>query len=130
MIYFSVYEQLKKAWTVENGSSKQDTFSFVELAAGVTAGGTGALATQPLDFVKTRIQVGRQCLSGVLVEGASTERAGASKGMLETIRHVIKTEGVHPIFRGSVARVCWLAPGCGITIAVFESTQRYLGKLE
>ena len=72
MVYFSTYEQLKKAWVPCN-EGIHDTFSFAELAAGIIAGGTGALVTQPLDFAKTRIQVGQQRLSDVLVKNGTAK---------------------------------------------------------
>ena len=102
-----------------------------ELAAGVVAGGAGALITQPLDCVKTRIQVGRQRLSNVVDGGRSGSGSGSGRGSLramDVLRDILKEEGATALFRGSAARVLWLAPGCGVTIAVFESVQRFLAR--
>ena len=98
-----------------------------ELAAGVVAGGAGALITQPLDCVKTRIQVGRQRLSNVVDGGRSGSGSGSLRAM-DVLRDILKEEGATALFRGSAARVLWLAPGCGVTIAVFESVQRFLAR--
>ena len=43
---------------------------------------------------------------------------------------VLKEEGVGALARGTAARAMWLAPGLGITIAVFERVHRFLGAAE
>jgi hypothetical protein len=47
---------------------------------------------------------------------------------MDVLRDILKEEGATALFRGSAARVLWLAPGCGVTIAVFESVQRFLAR--
>jgi hypothetical protein len=37
------------------------------------------------------------------------------------MRQVWQTEGTRALWRGSLARVLWLAPGCGITMTVFQA---------
>ena len=38
-------------------------------------------------------------------------------------------EGVASLFRGGLARALWLAPGCAVTITVFEAVTAALRKL-
>jgi solute carrier family 25 S-adenosylmethionine transporter 26 len=129
MMYFSSYEALKT--TFSSGTSI-DTFSLTELAAGTFAAAAGAVVTQPLDFVKTRIQVGRQVVSPVLCPKAVqhvdliSADSRTTRNVLRCFLEIVRSEGPRPMFRGVVARILWLAPGCGIMMCVFEGTQRLL----
>lgn len=51
--YFAAYESAKKAL----GSSEEEEGLLVELVAGGIAGGGAAAITNPLDVVKTRLQL-------------------------------------------------------------------------
>ena len=73
--------------------------------------GAGAVVSQPLDCVKTRVQTG-------VMGGARDARA--------LLREIVRAEGVGALWRGAAARVLWLAPGCGVMIATFEAAQRVL----
>ena len=149
--YFAVYETLKAKWgrgsQLDPAAPAEMGLDPGELAAGIVAGGCGAVVTQPLDCVKTRLQVGRQALSTVAVaapvsgsSNASSSLAssasaappggtvavvgGREPGFLDIFRTVLREEGTPALMRGGAARAFWLAPGCGITIAVFEAVQR------
>ena len=124
MLYFSAYEFLKPK--LSRGASA-DTFCLSEFAAGTLAAAAGAVVTQPLDFVKTRIQVGRQRVSSVLTSNAAQAQGHVTQvNVLQAFLRIVRSEGPRPMFRGVVARVLWLAPGCGIMMCVFEGTQRLL----
>ena len=69
-------------------------------------------AAQPLDSVRTRMQVGA-------VE--------ASAGIVDTLRLVLAEGGQAALWRGALARARWRAPGCGSTITVFEAVDRFVG---
>jgi hypothetical protein len=71
-----------------------------------------AVLTQPLDCAKTRLQVGA-------CEPGST--------FLQVLRRTYANEGVAALMRGSVARALWLAPGCGLSMTVFEFFSKALG---
>ena len=97
-VYFAAYEAIR-----EGGVGS--------MLAGVGAGGAAALVTQPLDCAKTRIQVGQ---------------APRSAGLLQVLARVHAREGFGALMRGAAARAMWLAPGCGITITVFERVEAWL----
>ena len=107
--YFALYEATK-AW-LSGGDGAAATAS-VNMAAGLSAGSVAAVLTQPLDCVRTRMQVGA-------VE--------ASAGIVDTLRLVLAEGGQAALWRGALARALWLAPGCGITITVFEAVDRFVG---
>jgi len=83
-----------------------------EPACGVTAGAIAAAATQPIDCLKTRLQV--------------SPNAAGRASMASVLRDVLLNEGPRVLFRGAAARVAWLAPGSGFTVTVFERTRGWL----
>ena len=87
--YFCVYEMLSQA----PGGNPD---SMVRFWSGVVASACSALLTQPLDCIKTRIQC------GLVPKDVSTYQA---------LLRVIQNEGAGTLFRGTAARVLWLAPG-------------------
>jgi len=99
--YFCVYEALARLACPDPGPKP----FAVTFCSGVVASGVSGLLTQPMDCLKTRIQVGTIPL-GV--------------GLVPATKKLLVDEGWAVLFRGAAARVLWLAPGGGITIAVFE----------
>ena len=51
----------------------------------------------------------------------------ASANIVDTLRLVLAEGGQAALWRGALARALWLAPGCGITITVFEAVDRFVG---
>ena len=94
----------------------------MNLLAGTAAGALGALATQPLDCAKTRIQVGGAL--GGAADGAAGSAVGVAAapraGIVPAVRAIYAAEGARALWRGALARVLWLAPGCAISITTFE----------
>jgi len=81
-------------------------------AAGMISGAVAAVLTQPLDCAKTRLQV------GACEPGAS---------FIQVLRQTYALEGGSALMRGAAARALWLAPGCGLSMTVFEAFSRALG---
>eukprot|EP00041_Stephanoeca_diplocostata_P005319 m.59642 g.59642 ORF g.59642 m.59642 type:complete len:293 (+) comp15708_c0_seq3:390-1268(+) len=100
-VYFSVYEMLKLRWVQHRRDG--DGFDPRELAAGMVAGAFAGMVTQPMDCLKTRLQVREQTAIEVFRQASRDPAA---------------------LMRGGVARSLWLAPGAGITLAVFEWVNR------
>lgn len=130
-IFFGVYETAKAGLAslpldnaqcvdLQDGSKGHPAIDFV---AGTLGGTVGAVLTQPLDCIKTRVQVGGQQVSSVL---DCAERAPPKRELLATFRVIVSHEGPQALFRGTAARALWLAPGAGITIMLFETLHRQL----
>ena len=102
-VYFMSYEALLRQ--LVGPRDAQEAHAGDNLACGIGAGTVAALTTQPLDCAKTRIQV------GAVAQDAH---------LLPTVQAIWRTEGARALWRGAAARALWLAPGCGITITVFE----------
>jgi hypothetical protein len=116
-VYFATYEQLKRALLPTQpagvgapGPSGAATHA-AHFAAAVSAGAASAFATQPIDVIKTRIQVG---------EFAGGAGGGAERTMVGTLRAALVQGGVRTLMRGALARVLAIAPGCGCSMTIFE----------
>jgi len=113
-MYFATYEALRARFArreAPSPPSPQRRF-YVSLVSGILAGAAAGAATQPLDCVRTRMQV--------------SARGTEGKGAVRIVHEIVASEGVGALFRGTFARVLWLAPGCGISLAVFETTSLLL----
>lgn len=75
-----------------------------QLTGAFLAGSLASAVTNPLDVVKTNMQVYS------VSEGGQATIAG-------TIRHIWKTEGPRAFAKGLNARILWIAPGTAITMA-------------
>ena len=100
-VYFMTYERMK-AWLVPPADTEA---SAKHLICGMTAGATAGAVTQPVDAIKTRIQV---------------SQTTGSASVSAVLTRVLREEGLRGLTRGTAARVMWLTPSAGIMITVFE----------
>ena len=115
-----------------------DAMFIVDLVSGMCAGALGAAVTQPLDALKTRLQVGRLysfAATDISVSPASSSSVASavevvhgSGAIFTVLRDMLREEGVVPLFRGVWGRVLWVAPGTGITVAVFRFVDSLLSQ--
>eukprot|EP00288_Rhodomonas_lens_P020073 CAMPEP_0177689344 /NCGR_PEP_ID=MMETSP0484_2-20121128/137_1 /TAXON_ID=354590 /ORGANISM="Rhodomonas lens, Strain RHODO" /LENGTH=337 /DNA_ID=CAMNT_0019199723 /DNA_START=164 /DNA_END=1174 /DNA_ORIENTATION=- len=127
-IYFMIYENFKSfcvkreikvgsaplagSSSISSAEARLHTGHFV--VGGFLAGTVAAIATAPIDLVKTRMQVFDGC---------------GYDGMLSTTLKILREEGKGVFMRGLLARVIWIAPGCSLTIAVYEDVRKSLRSL-
>ena len=97
---------------LQTATTTDEPSPAASLILGGLAGSLAELVTLPALVVRTRMQVGA-------VE--------ASAGIVATLRLVLAEGGQAALWRGALARALWLAPGCGITITVFEAIDRFVG---
>ena len=108
MMYWLMYERLKqRAIGVSSGG---ELTAAGALGAGACAGTLAALATTPLDVVKTRQQV---------------DAAAAAEGTAAALARIVRTEGPAALFAGLGPRLAKIAPSCAVMIASYEAGKRF-----
>lgn len=120
-IYFASYEALKRRMTSARTDGRQPGPGAL-FSAAVLAGAVASVATQPIDAVRTRIQVAKP---GAVAVATSAHHP---LSLVQTARHALAEEGPRALVRGTAARVLALAPGCGLTMALFEALLPYASR--
>jgi hypothetical protein len=103
IVYFGIFESSRRTLSTHLQADWK-----LDLISGTIAGVASAIVSQPADAVKTRLQV---------LQGDDFMANGFWRGA----RDIVRKEGSSALWRGVVARVCWLAPGCALTITAFEA---------
>ena len=123
-----------------------ETALVTAVSAG-SAGSVAAVATTPIDVVKTRIMLSaadgdqprdetqKKAVKELEAQGrdakAEIEKAqqaarGGRAGGLAVGREILRTEGFKGLFRGGALRGLWTALGSGLYLSVYESSRTYL----
>eukprot|EP00932_Pfiesteria_piscicida_P009978 SRR837773.20821.p2 GENE.SRR837773.20821~~SRR837773.20821.p2 ORF type:complete len:134 (-),score=41.43 SRR837773.20821:88-432(-) len=86
-----------------------------QLCCGAAAGVVAAVLSNPLDVLKTRVQVAR----------ASPEMFPYG-GALGAARHLLRHEGATALLDGAGARAAWLTPRLTLVVAFYENLKAWL----
>lgn len=107
MVYFPLFANLNKLGPRKHPGSSEAVFwwSFV---SGMAAGSISAVAVNPFDVVKTRLQV--------LHKGAGDE---TYSGIPDAFRKILKHEGPTAFLKGALCRMIVIAPLFGIAQMVY-----------
>ena len=104
----------------EHGNAPEKATRGSRVLAGLAAGALSAILLQPLDVVKTRMQM--QCATG-----------GTNEGLMSAITRIWREEGMRSLWAGTVPSTVRLAGGIALYFLVLgevESTsKRLLGSL-
>jgi solute carrier family 25 aspartate/glutamate transporter 12/13 len=113
-IYFPAYAVCKDYLVNQEGASGSASASNI-LLAGTMAGIPASFLTTPADMVKTRLQV--------------VPRPGEAmySGIGDCIKTIYNTEGPTAFFKGSLFRVCRIAPQFGISLLGYEMLSELVG---
>eukprot|EP00899_Mesostigma_viride_P028741 jgi/Mesvir1/9051/Mv21329-RA.2 len=96
-----------------------------DLAFGAVAGGVGAAAVYPVDFVKTRMQAQREPLHS---EGEAVEAPKYRNGW-DCIATVVREDGVLALYDGLLPQMLGVAPEKAIKISINNFLRRELVNL-
>jgi len=99
------YEYLQKKWVAKNKTKGRD------MIAGALAGGTGSLLSNPMDVIKTRIQVSTMSYDGIFDCFAKT----------------VNAEGMGAFMKGAKPRLMHKVPANGVFFLCYEFFRRLLG---
>ncbi|GAB6031253.1 hypothetical protein CHUAL_009058 [Chamberlinius hualienensis] len=113
VIYFPLFARLNGLGPRRNDGSGESVF-WASFASGCVAGGFAAVAVNPFDVVKTRLQVLN------VAKGDMTY-----SGIVDAFIKILKHEGPTAFFKGAQCRMIVIAPLFGIAQTVY-----YLGAAE
>jgi len=106
LVYFPLFAHLRDMGPKRPGTDQVPFYhSFI---SGCAAGCVAAVAVNPVDVVKTRLQV--------LSRGAGED---SYKGILDCFQKILKNEGPRAFLKGSLCRVMVIAPLFGIAQTVY-----------
>ncbi|XP_059456728.1 uncharacterized protein LOC132186722 isoform X2 [Corylus avellana] len=115
-ISFSAYETLRSFW---KSHRPEDSTAIASLACGSLSGIASSTATFPLDLVRRRKQL----------EGAGGRAHVYTTGLFGTFRHIIRTEGLHGLYRGILPEYYKVVPGVGICFMTYETLKKLLADI-
>lgn len=107
-VHLAVYESAKKTM-----SGHEEESLAVQLLAGGMAGATAAAITNPLDMVKTRLQL----------EGVNSATRYGTTAVFPALRQIVAKEGMMAIWSGVQARVCFHFPASAICWGTYETVK-------
>lgn len=135
-VYFVFYEYfttLLRGWFVPSSGPAGSAYELSPTAKFAIALGAGALGnlvasvcTNPLELVKTRLQVQRAVLQrmsagpGGAAPVAPSLYAYHYDGLMDGLSQMARTDGVRALWRGVGARVAYTAPNAALTMGFFE----------
>ena len=112
-IYFPAYAACMDYLVNRDGSTGASSGNI--LMSGTLAAIPASLLTNPMDLVKTRLQV------------ASRPGEVIYTGIGDCIRKVYQNEGPAAFLKGSIPRVCRIAPQFGISLFAYEKLSQLIG---
>lgn len=115
MLYMPLYEESKRQCMRFGGEMGKDgeLHPVALIVCSAISASIAAVATHPLDIIKTRYQVSKE--------------VGGRGGSVSSIAlELWQREGVRALTRGLSARILTLAPGTAISWAVYEPIKRAL----
>eukprot|EP00761_Pharyngomonas_kirbyi_P013074 gb/GECH01013101.1/.p1 GENE.gb/GECH01013101.1/~~gb/GECH01013101.1/.p1 ORF type:complete len:416 (+),score=91.82 gb/GECH01013101.1/:1-1248(+) len=92
----------------------QDGPMAVAMVSGAFAGGIAALATNPMDVAKTRLQ---------------TQKTRSYRNIFHAMQMIWRKEGVTGFFRGSLPRMALTASVVSVTFACLEEARIFFGRI-
>lgn len=111
-IHFASYESSKKLLR----ESAESEGLLTQIVAGGIAGGAAALATNPLDVVKTRLQT----------EGVISATRYRTSSFYRVLRDIVQNEGPKTLLKGIRPRVFFHIPAAAISWVTYETCKKLL----
>ena len=93
----------------------------IDVSGGFTGGAIAAMATTPLDVIKTRLQVFSHATQG----GENM----AYESYFSALSSIYRNEGFSAFFKGVGARTMWMAPSVAFTLVCYEQLKYLFDKM-
>lgn len=115
--YFMIYEKCKGLCIDAGYEDGHDNLEPVaQVSCGAAAGVVASLVTNPLDVIKTRLQVAQ-----------ANPDMFPYRNSREAARHLLQHEGAVAFMDGAFARIVWLTPRLTICVAAYERIKSWMG---
>ncbi|CCH46467.1 Solute carrier family 25 member 39 [Wickerhamomyces ciferrii] len=123
-IYWASYEFFKNKLSTRVNFWKNDEYNLflTSFLSGSISGTIAALATNPFDVGKTRLQI------SIENDGKNLSNKKANS-MFTFMKNIWKIEGFGALYVGIVPRVLKIAPSCAIMISSYELGKRFFSKI-
>ena len=116
MCYWIGYEELKRQMRTALGPQY---FTVIPFLAASISGCTAAILTNPLDVVKTHMQV----------ELGESSRVSLGAGsMLTVLRNVVAEHGIVGLYAGLAPRCAKIGPACAIMLGSYEAGKNFFAE--
>lgn len=111
---FQIWSHDPEHFYLSSAKSPSPTPPLVTVLAGLISGAITASCVQPLDVLKTRLQV---------------QRSGSAKdsgGIIGGLRRIVKNEGVHGLYKGLSPSLIALLPNWAVYFTSYDLLKSYL----
>lgn len=122
-IYWACYEFISshlKASRHHEKSSAESKIFFTSFVSGSLSGIVAALATNPFDVGKTRMQISHEQQKTSLIKSPNTRQP-----IYKFLYEILRNEGASALYVGVVPRCLKIAPSCAIMISTYEMGKRF-----
>ena len=119
IVYWVGYEYLKHKF-VRTFDPRYS--SLVPFVAGSISGAISAVLTNPLDVIKTHMQV------DLGESGKGHVKRLGSGSLMEVMRNIVAEHGYTGLYAGLTPRVAKIAPACAIMISTYEYFKKYFSE--
>jgi solute carrier family 25 protein 44 len=120
--YFATYEPVKELTVRALGRREADIHFAWFIIAGCAAGTVATVLTNPIDVVRTRLQV--QGKGGLVVTPELQQLGGQYTGVFDAFRKIHALEGLAGFAKGMGARMLWIMPWTATGIVAYEGCKR------
>lgn len=121
-IYWASYEYFKNMLSQRFNVMENDEYNLFlhSFLSGSISGSIAALATNPFDVGKTRLQIS--------IENNNSLNPKKDVSMFKFMSDIWKYEGFGALYVGIIPRVLKIAPSCAIMISSYELGKRFFSK--
>jgi hypothetical protein len=105
-LYFGGYEASKKI--LQPNRKEEDKSAWVHFTSGLFADVGGSIIWVPMDVIKQRMQM------------SNSNKTVAFNNSMQAASHILRTEGLRGLYRGSVAAIATFGPYVGLYFSAYE----------
>ncbi|KAL9656947.1 hypothetical protein ABK040_007038 [Willaertia magna] len=109
---------IKKEETIMTNTNTGFNRNVIHFLAGGISGSIAAVATQPLDVLKTRFQSSANLYN----ENSSNTRFK----LISSLKQTFQKEGIHGLFRGLIPNIAGIFPSRAIYFATYSGTKEFM----